>query len=48
MDLGYQQDNLPRSGQAFLWDSMLVGFKSDTLEKLDSTQDQEKYQLNFR
>jgi segregation and condensation protein A len=48
LNLGYQQDNLPKSGQALLWDSMLVRFKSDTLEKLDSTQDQEEYKLNFR
>jgi segregation and condensation protein A len=48
LNLGYQQDNLPKSGQAFLWDSMLVPFKSDTLEKLDSTQDKEEYKLNFR
>jgi segregation and condensation protein A len=33
-DLAYQQRNLPRSGQAFLWASMLVRFKADTLESL--------------
>ena len=35
-DLAYQQRNLPRSGQAFLWASMLVRFKADTLESLGS------------
>lgn len=34
-DLAYQQRNLPRSGQAFLWASMLVRFKADTLETLE-------------
>jgi len=33
-DLAYQQRNLPRSGQAFLWASMLVRYKADTLESL--------------
>jgi len=33
-DLAYQQRNLPRSGQAFLWASRLVRFKADTLESL--------------
>lgn len=32
LDLAYQQRNLPKSGQAFLWASMLVRFKADTLE----------------
>lgn len=31
----YQQAHLPKSGQVFLWASMLVRFKADTLEKLD-------------
>ena len=31
-DLLYQQQNLPRSGQAFLWASLLVRYKADTLE----------------
>ncbi len=30
-----QQANLPQSGQAFLWASMLVRFKADTLERLE-------------
>ncbi|MGP0129271.1 MAG: segregation/condensation protein A [cyanobacterium endosymbiont of Rhopalodia musculus] len=47
LDLSYQQDNLPRSGQAFLWASMLVRFKADTLEKLESAQDQGEDDLNF-
>jgi segregation and condensation protein A len=33
-DLAMAQANLPQSGQAFLWASMLVLFKADTLEKL--------------
>ncbi|MGL5036030.1 MAG: segregation/condensation protein A [Microcystaceae cyanobacterium] len=31
-DLTFQQKNLPRSGQAFLWASLLVRYKADTLE----------------
>ncbi|MEL4897482.1 segregation/condensation protein A [Crocosphaera sp. Alani8] len=31
----YEQATLPRSGQAFLWASMLVRFKADSLERLD-------------
>ncbi|YAI81714.1 MAG: segregation/condensation protein A [cyanobacterium endosymbiont of Rhopalodia sterrenbergii] len=46
LDLGYQQNNLPRSGQAFLWASMLVRFKSDTLENLESAQAQEEDELD--
>ena len=30
----YEQAHLPKSGQAFLWASMLVRFKADTLEQL--------------
>ncbi len=33
-DKVFQQTNLPKSGQAFLWASMLVRFKADTLDKL--------------
>jgi segregation and condensation protein A len=39
----YQQATLPKSGQAFLWASMLVRFKADTLEKLqyeDTTEEE--------
>jgi len=35
LDLAYQQRNLPRSGQAFLWASMLVRFKADSLGRVD-------------
>jgi segregation and condensation protein A len=34
LDLAYQQRNLPRSGQAFLWASMLVRFKADSLGQI--------------
>jgi len=34
LDLAYQQRNLPKSGQAFLWASMLVRFKADSLAQL--------------
>lgn len=47
LELGYQQTNLPKSGQAFLWASMLVRFKADTLEKLEFTQDKEEDELDF-
>ena len=42
LDLAYQQTNLPKSGQAFLWASMLVRFKADTLEKLDTEEEEEE------
>lgn len=35
LDSAYQQANLPRSGQTFLWASMLVLLKADTLESLE-------------
>ncbi len=35
LDLSFQQQNLPRSGQAFLWASMLVRYKADTLQALE-------------
>ncbi|WP_024750198.1 segregation/condensation protein A [Crocosphaera subtropica] len=31
----YEQATLPKSGQAFLWASMLVRFKADSLERLE-------------
>jgi segregation and condensation protein A len=34
IDLAIARANLPQSGQAFLWASMLVLFKADTLERL--------------
>lgn len=47
LELGYQQTNLPKSGQAFLWASMLVRFKADTLEKLELAQDKGEDELDF-
>ena len=35
-DKVFQETTLPKSGQAFLWASMLVRFKADTLDKLHS------------
>ena len=35
-DKVFQQTTLPKSGQAFLWASMLVRFKADTLDRLHS------------
>jgi segregation and condensation protein A len=35
LEFAYQQANLPRSGQAFLWASRLVLFKAETLEQLE-------------
>jgi segregation and condensation protein A len=41
-DVAYQQANLPRSGQAFLWASMLVLLKADTLlQNPDSPEEEE-------
>lgn len=36
-----QKTDLPKSGQAFLWASMLVLLKADTLEKLESIEQEE-------
>lgn len=41
LDSPYQQANLPRSGQTFLWASMLVLLKADTLESLEREDSQE-------
>ncbi|MCA2654457.1 segregation/condensation protein A [Microcystis sp. M061S2] len=41
LDLAMAQANLPQSGQAFLWASMLVLFKADTLERLSLEQQEE-------
>ncbi|MEM8777656.1 MAG: segregation/condensation protein A [Cyanobacteria bacterium P01_G01_bin.49] len=38
----YEQAHLPKSGQAFLWASMLVRFKADTLERLERDEPQEE------
>lgn len=47
LDLAYQQTNLPKSGQAFLWASMLVRFKADTLEKLETADSEAEDELDF-
>lgn len=41
LELAYQQANLPRSGQAFLWASRLVLFKAESLEQLEIVQEEE-------
>lgn len=38
----YEQAHLPKSGQAFLWASMLVRFKADTLEHLEKDEPPEE------
>ena len=40
LDLAYQQTNLPRSGQAFLWASRLVLFKAETLEQWETADEE--------
>ncbi|WP_267382860.1 segregation/condensation protein A [Cyanobacterium sp. uoEpiScrs1] len=47
LDLVHQHNNLSRSGQVFLWASMLVRFKADTLEKLEFAQDKDEDRLDF-
>jgi segregation and condensation protein A len=42
LELAYQQANLPRSGQAFLWASLLVRLKADTLEPLAAAEEEEE------
>ncbi|MGK7887396.1 MAG: segregation/condensation protein A [Crocosphaera sp.] len=39
----YEQATLPKSGQAFLWASMLVRFKADSLEQLESDQNEPEF-----
>ena len=39
----YEQATLPKSGQAFLWASMLVRFKADSLEQLESDQSKPEF-----
>ncbi len=41
LDFAYQQANLPKSGQVFLWASMLVRFKADTLDPLENPEPEE-------
>jgi segregation and condensation protein A len=41
LDSNYSQISLPRSGQAFLWASMLVRFKADTLERWETHREEE-------
>ncbi|MDJ0731064.1 MAG: segregation/condensation protein A [Crocosphaera sp.] len=38
----YEQATLPKSGQAFLWASMLVRFKADSLERLETDEDDQE------
>lgn len=40
LDLSFQQQNLPRSGQAFLWASMLVRYKADSLNTLAEAEEE--------
>ncbi len=40
LDLAYQQRHLSKSGQAFLWASMLVRYKADTLEFLGQAEEE--------
>jgi segregation and condensation protein A len=40
-ELSFNQTHLPQSGQAFLWASMLVSFKADTLEALAEDEQEE-------
>lgn len=39
----YEQATLPRSGQAFLWASMLVRFKADSLEQLERDDSEQEF-----
>jgi segregation and condensation protein A len=41
IDLALARESLPRSGQAFLWASMLVLFKADTLERFSAPAEEE-------
>ncbi len=47
LDLAYQRTNLPKSGQAFLWASMLVRFKADTLETLELAEEATENELEL-
>ena len=47
LDLAYQQTDLPRSGQAFLWASRLVLFKAETLEQWEISEEEELGDLDF-
>ena len=38
----YEQSTLPKSGQAFLWASMLVRYKADTLERLQTEENEDE------
>jgi segregation and condensation protein A len=40
MDAAQGQVNLPKSGQAFLWASMLVSLKADSLEALETDEEE--------
>ncbi len=43
----YEQATLPKSGQAFLWASMLVRFKADSLEQLEKDDSSEELPCDF-
>ncbi|PSF38198.1 segregation/condensation protein A [Aphanothece hegewaldii CCALA 016] len=48
LDTALVQANLPQSGQAFLWASMLVLYKADTLERIAEAEEEEILDLvNF-
>jgi len=47
LDAALVQTNLPRSGQAFLWASLLVRFKADTLGRMEEVEAEEMPELEL-
>jgi segregation and condensation protein A len=47
LDAALVQTNLPRSGQAFLWASLLVRFKADTLGRMEEVEAEEIPELDL-
>lgn len=47
LDAALVQTNLPRSGQAFLWASLLVRFKADTLGRMEEVEEEEIPELEL-
>ena len=47
LDAALVQTNLPRSGQAFLWASLLVRFKADTLGRMEEVEEVEIPELEL-
>ena len=47
LDAALVQTNLPRSGQAFLWASLLVRFKADTLGRMEEVEAEEIPELEL-